>query len=225
MGKIKFIFAFFLVNGYLFAQTNISNYNSDLKKREINFHSVEKSKIVLNENDLKNYKYQIIDTINNPFAFIIKEQEKGEGTISIAIKNNNEFNLYQLIAKKLNTESTIIEKDTTTNLVKKVNKTDAKKIEFNPRNINGDYLNIIETKNVNFDDLENKGLLIKFTYNIWQCSTCSTQHFIYNYSGILIFDFKKLQVAVISTQEDLKIDFKKNHCKIKRKKYNYKLID
>jgi hypothetical protein len=103
-----------LITNNIFCQS-FGGITSDIyNEQELNFQSVEKSMKVIKVSEIKNYK--VIDTMNelenllnektkiisidikNPEAYLIQNFENKLGTISIAVKNNEEFKIYELIS-------------------------------------------------------------------------------------------------------------------------------
>lgn len=192
---------------------------TDTNQQELNFQSVEKSFKSIKANEIHNYN--VTDTIMEPEAYLIQNFNGKSGTVSIAIKDNDAFKIYELIPNGNRANDTL--------------KSDEKSDKF-LMNRPVAYSNILEIKRVRLDRFKNEELILKFSYRNVSCPNCSqTQASITN--GYIIFDFDKLQfLKLINLQatllaqqlnefeklENFKIEFKKNYVKMKKRKYVYK---
>ena len=229
--KIRLLTLLFLACLYSFGQNNlyptsISNY------KEFNFHNVEKSKRELTEIELKNF--EIIDTINKPYSLVIKNLS----SIFIAVKNENKYNVYQLLTREENIAQKIEFNDTLKQISEKdllKNNSEKYKLKIpNPKEICINYIQIKDKKNISLDSFLNDELILKFLNNKECCPTCSIPLNRQTSEGYIIFDFDKLQVLEITTRwnirtvsngipiKDIKVEFEKNYLKIGKRKYYYK---
>ena len=117
MRKIYLLIALILITNNIFCQSYSGNTSYINNEKELNFQSVKKSMKVIKSSEIKNYK--IIDTINklenllnsnvkiitisikNPEAYLIQNFENKLGTISIALKDDEEFKIYEIILYEL----------------------------------------------------------------------------------------------------------------------------
>lgn len=227
---------FVLITHLMFSQSFVGNLTDISKEQDLEFQSVEKSMKLIKANEIDNYKIREInskefDTIKKPIAYLIQDLNKPEtylirdfnnrvGTISIAIKNNDKFKVYELFPANKNPNDTLY-------FEKKNDKFGFLRMPS---------LTIKEIKRVKLDKSKSEELIIKFSYQYVGCPDCN-QSQATTTNGYILFDFDKLQLlklinfhtTSLATQlmelqhfENFKIEFKKNYVKMKNKKYFYK---
>lgn len=239
MRKINVALLLILFTNNIFCQSFNENRTDIYNEHELKFQSVESSVKVIKVSEIKNHK--VFDTINkienllnnkveiisidikNPEAYLIQNFENSLGTISIAIKNNEEFNIYEIISPTIIYDNYI--NDTLNS--KKVKILDG---------ISRPSIKIKELKRIKLDKSQSEELIIKFSYQRIGCPNCNqTQATTIN--GYIIFDFDKLQLLKLinfhessltqrlkdyENGEVFKIEFMKNCIKMKNRKYIYK---
>jgi hypothetical protein len=240
MKKIHLFIMLILITNNIFCRSFGGTTSDIYNEQELNFQSVEKSMKVIKVSEIKNYK--VIDTINklenllnektkiisidikNPEAYLIQNFESKLGTISIAIKSDEEFKIYEIISPKIIYDNYI---NDTLNL-KKISKLDEMMSAPN--------FKIKELKRIKLDKSKSEELVIKFSYQSIGCPNCNISQ-ANTTNGYLIFDFDKLQVLKLinfnstsltqqikynENYENFKIEFRKNYVKMKNRKYFYK---
>jgi hypothetical protein len=229
-----------LISNNIFCQSYNGNTSYINNEKELNFQSVKKSIKVIKSSEIKDYK--IIDTINkiedlsnsnakiitisikNPEAYLIQNFDNKLGTISIALKDNEEFKIYEIISPTIIYDNYV--NDTINS--KEISKLDGI--------ISASNFKIKELKRIKLDKSQSEELIIKFSYQRIGCPNCN-QSQANTTNGYLIFDFDKLQVlklinfnSISLTQqlkhnensENFKIEFRKYYVKMKKRKYIYK---
>ena len=240
MRKIYLLIALILITKNIFCQSYSGNTSYIDNEKELNFQSVKKSMKVIKSSEIKNYK--IIDTINklenllnsnakiitisikNPEAYLIQNFENKLGTISIALKDDEEFKIYEIISPTIIYDNYI--NDTI----------NSKKISELEGIMAAPNFKIKELKRIKLDKTQSEELIIKFSYQSIGCPNCN-QSQANTTNGYLIFDFDKLQVLKLinfnstsltqqlkynENSENFKIEFRKNYVKMKKRKYIYK---
>lgn len=227
---------FILFTNLMFSQSFVGNLTDLSNEQELEFQSVEKSMKLMKVNEINNYKiramnYEGMDTIMKPLAYLIQDLNKPEtylirdfnnrvGTLSIAIKNNDEFEVYELFPANKNPNDTLY--------------FEKKKDELGFLRMPN--LTIKELKRVKLDKYKREELLIKFSYQYVGCPNCN-QSQATTTNGYILFDFDKLQLLKLvnfhtislASQlmelqhfENFKIEFRKNYIEMKKRKYLYK---
>lgn len=220
MRKTHIIILFFLVFNNSFCQTS-SDVSGEINKEEFKFQSVEKSMKLIKIHEIN--KFQIIDTITQPEAYLIRNFDNHAGTISIAIKSNEEFKVYEILSENAIFNNHVVD---TVN-AKKISNPYI--IEYAPQ------FKIKELKRIKLDKFDSEELIIKFSCESVYCPHCNQSQAVIT-NGYLIFDFDKLQflklinfktttlsqrLKYLDNAENFKIDLKKNYVKIKKRKYYY----
>ncbi len=240
MRKVHLFIMLILITTNIFCQSFGGTTSDIYNEQELNFQSVEKSMKVIKVNEIKNYK--VIDTINklenllnektkiisidikNPEAYLIPNFENKLGTISIALKSDEEFKIYEIISPEIIYDNYI--NDTL----------NSKEISKLNEIMSAPILKIKELKRIKLDKSKSAQLVIKFSYQRIGCPDCN-QSQANTKNGYLIFDFDKLQVLKLinfnytflaqqlkynENLENFKIQFRKNYVKMKNRKYFYK---
>lgn len=196
---------------------------------DLSFHSVADSKSEMTEEAFR--KFKIAVPINEQDAFLIKKKT----VLLIAIKNQDKYDVYELLKWNEN-RLNIKLKDTlfqdfeadTISLKEQV------QAFADPRNACTSTVRIIEIENRNLDGLQNKELIIKFSYDRYCCQTCSVPINTQSSEGCIIFDFDTLQTFAFTSKSNMnytskgipvevkEIKFEKNYLKVGKRKYYYK---
>ncbi|WP_447635872.1 hypothetical protein [Flavobacterium microcysteis] len=236
MKNTHFGILFILITNLMYSQGFVGKLTDISNEQELEFQSVEKSMKLMKANEIDNYKIREInskefDTIKKPIAYLIQDFNKPEtyliedfnnkiGTISIAIKNNDEFKVYELFPANKNPNDTLY---------------------FDKKNDGFGFLSmsapaIKEIKRVKLDKSKSEELIIKFSYQHVGCFDCN-QSQATTTNGYILFDFDKLQLLKLinfhntslaqqlmffQNFENFKIEFKENYVKMKNRKYFYK---
>jgi len=212
MKKVYFIVLFVFLLNDVFSQNNAA-----FSTEELRFQNVETLGKSIPVNEIHTYK--IIDSIMKPEAYLIRNFENKKGTLSIAIKNNEVFHVYELFSSGY-VMDTLNSKE----------KSKAYRMITEPS------LEIVEVKRSKLDKFKSEELIVKFSYTRVGCPDCNqTQATIIN--GYILFDFDKLQLLKLinldrttlaqnlmnlKPLEGFKVEFMEGYIKMKKRKYYYK---
>lgn len=212
MKKVYFIVLFFFLLNAVFSQNNAAFSTEGLR-----FQNVETLGKSIPVNEIHTYK--IIDSISKPEAYLIRNFDNKIGTLSIAIKNNEVFHVYELFSNGYVMDTL-----------------NAKEKSKAYRMITEPSLEIVDVKRCKLDNFKSEELIVKFSYTRVGCPDCNqTQATIIN--GYILFDFDKLQLLKLinldrttlvqnlinlKNLEGFKVEFMDGYIKMKKRKYYYK---
>ncbi|HRB72317.1 MAG TPA: hypothetical protein PK776_10770 [Flavobacterium sp.] len=212
MKKVYFIVLFVFLLNDAFSQNN-----AEFSTEELRFQNVETLGKSIPVNEINNYK--IIDSITKPEAYLIRNFDNKKGSLSVAIKNNEVFNVYELFSNGYVMDTLNAKK-----------RSKAYGMMTEPQ------LKIIEVKRGKLDKFKSEELIVKFSFTRVGCPDCNqTQATIIN--GYILFDFDKLQLLklinldrtalaqnLINLEhlEGFKVEFMEGYVTMKKRKYYYK---
>lgn len=212
MKKVYFTVLFVFILNAVFSQNKAA-----FSTEELRFQNVETLGKSIPVNEIHTYK--IIDSITKPEAYLIRNFDNKIGTLSIAIKNNEVFHVYELFSSGYVMDTL-----------------NAKEKSKAYRMITEPSLEIVDVKRCKLDNFKSEELIVKFSYTRVGCPDCNqTQATIIN--GYILFDFDKLQLLKLinldrttlaqnlmnlKDLEGFKVEFMDGYVKMKKRKYYYK---
>ncbi|MEO4005950.1 hypothetical protein [Flavobacterium sp. CAU 1735] len=212
MKKVYFTVLFVFMLNAVFSQNKAA-----FSTEELRFQNVETLGKSIPVNEIHTYK--IIDSITKPEAYLIRNFDNKIGTLSIAIKNNEVFHVYELFSSGYVMDTL-----------------NAKEKSKAYRMITEPSLEIVDVKRCKLDNFKSEELIVKFSYTRVGCPDCNqTQATIIN--GYILFDFDKLQLLKLinldrttlaqnlmnlKDLEGFKVEFMDGYVKMKKRKYYYK---
>ena len=149
MKKVYFIVLFFFLLNAVFSQNNAA-----FSTEELRFQNVETLGKSIPVNEIHTYK--IIDSISKPEAYLIRNFDNKIGTLSIAIKNNEVFHVYELFSNGYVMDTL-----------------NAKEKSKAYRMITEPSLEIVDVKRCKLDNFKSEELIVKFSYTRVGCPDCN----------------------------------------------------